>query len=154
MRKTLYLLGALAIIVGAATQHTSTQSPAPVAVAPAPTMAPTVANVALPTLSAEEQQMLDRLASSGRLAAMREQVRGHAQRAVRDEAERGFREPTAAEAAALALGAPQSLDVEVALSGSGMALKTDVSSLEFVKGTVEKDGTVVTHNETGARRDQ
>lgn len=157
MRRTLSLLGAVAVIVGgAAAQRTFTQAPAPAQspVAPAAATARTVANVTMPTLTADEQQMIDRLTSSARLAAARTSLQRDAQRAVRDRDAQVWREPTAAEAAALSLGAPDGQHSELALSGSGMALKPDVSSLEFVKATVEKDGTVVTHTGTGARRDQ
>ena len=67
-------------------------------------------------------------------------MQADAQRAVRDEAEQGFREPTAEEAAALAPPSSDSTGTAVALAGGGAALKADATSLEFVKVTVGKDG--------------
>lgn len=158
MRITPLLLGAgVVVCVAAATQPTQTQAPvsataaAPVA-APAPTR--TVANVPMPTLTAEEQKALAQRFSPERLAVLRARLQADAQRAVRDEAEQAFREPTAAEAAALAGSSSEGAGAMVSLPGGGAALKADAASLEFVKATVGKDGTVITHDGKGARRDQ
>jgi hypothetical protein len=156
MRITPLLLGAgVVVCVVAATQPTNTQAPVS-ATAAAPVVAPaiTTANVPMPTLTAEEQKVLAQRFSPERLAALRARMQADTQRAVRDEAERGFREPTAEEAAALAGPASDSAGTEVALPGGGSALKADAASLEFVKVAVGKDGVVVTHDGKGARRDQ
>jgi hypothetical protein len=158
MRKALLLLGSgVAVCVVAATQPTQTQAPAsataPASVAaPAPT--PTVANVPMPTLTPEEHKALSQRFSPERLAAVRARLQADTQRAVRDEVEQGFREPTPEEAAALARPASDASGAEVALAGGGAALKADAASLEFVKVSVGKDGTIVTHDGKGARRDQ
>jgi hypothetical protein len=155
MRRTFLLLAIAVVCVGAAAQSTFTQSPAPAASSSAPAVAaPTVANVPMPTLTVDEQKALALRFSPERLAALRTRMQADAQRAVRDEAEQGFREPTAQEAAALARPSSDSTGTAVALAGGGAALKADATSLEFVKVTVGKDGAVVTHDGKGARRDQ
>jgi hypothetical protein len=152
MRTTVLLLGAgVVVCVVAAAQPTQTQAPAS-ATSAAPAV--TTANVAMPTLTPEEQRALAVRFSPERLEALRTGVQADAQRAVRDEAENLFREPTAEEAAALAGPRADGTGTEAALPGGGAALKADVSSLEFLKATVGKDGTVVTHDGKGARRDQ
>lgn len=153
MRKSLLALGLGAACLVAATQSTSTQS----AVAPAPATAPavftpTVANVPMPELTAEEQKALAQRMSPERLAEIRARLQADAQRAVRDGAE-GFREPTAAEAAALALPAVEGQAVEVALPNGGVALKADASSLSLVTASVDAKGRVVVSDKEG-RRDQ
>jgi len=153
MRITPLLLGAgVVVCVAVATQPTQTQ--APVSATAAVPAAITTANVPMPTLTPEEQRALSQRFSPERLAAVRARLQADAQRAVRDEAEKGFREPTAEEAAALAGPASEAAGTAVALPGGGAALKADAASLEFVKVSVGKDGTVVTHDGKGARRDQ
>lgn len=156
MRKTLVLMGVVvASCVVAATQSASTQSPAPVpATASIATPATTTANIAMPTLTPDEQTALAQRFSPGRLAALRARLQTNAQRAVRDDAERGFREPTAEEAATLARPTSDATGSAVALAGGGAALKADAASLEFVKVTLGRDGTVVTHDGKGVRHGQ
>jgi hypothetical protein len=156
MRKTLLLMGvAVALCAGAATKSASNQSQAPApSAASAATPATTTANIAMPTLTPEEQRALAQRFSPGRLAALRARLQTNAQRAVRDDAEQGFREPTAEEAAALARPTSDATGSAVALAGGGAALKADAASLEFVKVTLGQDGTVVTHDGKGARRGQ
>ena len=98
--------------------------------------------------------MLARRFSPDRLAAIRARLQADAQRAVRDEAEQAFREPTAGEAAALAGPPSEATAAEATLANGGAALKADASSLSFVRATVANGGTVVTHDGKGARRDQ
>lgn len=157
MRKVWYLLGAV-VVIGASASSSARQVQSPVSegapIAQAQSPAPTVANIAMPTLTPEEQQQIARRFSPERLAAIRARLHADAQRAVRDTAEQAFREPTAADAAALAGPRGEASATAVALPGGGVALKADVANVEFVKATVGKDGTVVTHDGKGARRDQ
>jgi hypothetical protein len=157
MRKSIVVLGAIAAVcIGAATRRVTTQTPLPPGdvAAPAAASASTSANIAMPALTSEEQQMLSRRFSPERLAAIRGRLQVEAQRAVRDEAEQAFREPTAEEAAAIG-GSPQSAtSTEVTFANGGAALKADASSLNVVRATVGPNGTVVTHEGKGVRRDQ
>ncbi len=157
MRKAWYLLAAV-VVIGASAASSARQVQSPVSagtsVAQAESPAPTVANIEMPALTPEEQQQLARRFSPERLAAIRERLQADAQRAVRDQAEQAFREPTAAEAAALAGPRTESTAATVALPGGGVALKADATNVEFVKATVGKDGVVVTHEGKGGRRDQ
>jgi hypothetical protein len=158
MTKALFLMGAVAAVcAGAASQIASTQSLAPVrptTETPASTSAPTTANVAMPSLTPDEQQMLARRFSPDRLAAIRARLQADGQRAVRDEVEQAFREPTAGEAAALAGPPSEATAAEVTLTNGGAALKADASSVSFVRAAVANGDTVVTHDGKGARRDQ
>lgn len=159
MRKTKLLLGAgIAVCVVVARQPASMQSPAPERATPSVQVvaaAPprTVANVPMPTLTPAEQAALARVEAT-RLAATRGYVADVAQRAVRDSGEGLFREPTAAEAAALALPAASGVAQEVPLSIGGYAVKTDPSALSLVVATAGKDGVVTGHQAKGARRDR
>ena len=158
MKRPLLVMGAVAIVcAGAATQIASTQSLAPVrstAETHALTSAPTTSNIGMPALTPEEQEMLARRSSPDRLAAMRARLQADAQRAVRDEAEQAFREPTAGEAAELAGPPPEATAAEVPLANGGALLKTDASSLVFVRASVANGATVVKHEGKAARRDQ
>lgn len=156
MRRALYLAGALVAIGVAGTVPAAHEQPTSAAsAAVTPIQAPaTTANVEMPALTPDEERALARRFSPERLAAIRARVRGDVQRAVRDGAEQAFREPTAAEAAALGTRPAPAETGEVPLAGGGAALKADFSSLEFVKATVGSDGTVVKHDGEGARNDQ
>ena len=158
MKRALLVMGAVATVcAGAATQIASTQSLAPVRSTPeihTLTSAPTTSNIAMPSLTPDEQEILARRSSPDRLAVIRARLHADAQRAVRDEAERAFREPTAGEAAALAGPPPEATAAEVMLANGGAALKADASSLVFVRASVANGGTVVTHEGKGARRDK
>lgn len=157
MRRVLYLMGVLVAVgaVGTTVHTTFAQSPAAARqmASPVVTSSPTVANVATPVLSAEEQEMLARRFSPERMAAIRARLQGEAQRAVRDDAERAFREPTAAEAAALAQR-PTTTGTPVHLANGGTALRAEGENIEFVTATIGDGATVITHDGKGARRDQ
>lgn len=157
MRRALYLTGALVALGVAGTIHgTHAQSPATARAtsATAASPAPTVANVAMPVLTPEEQRVLARRFSPERLDAFRARVRADAQRAVHDEAEQAFREPTDAEAAALALRAPEATGVSVPLANGGAAFRAEPAHLDFLKVTIGADGAVVGHDGKGARREK
>ena len=89
-----------------------------------------------------------------RLAAARAQAALLAQRAVHDRDEQSFREPTAAEAAALAVPDSGTTSQEIAVPGGGFAVKTDASGLSLAIATVGKDGVVTGHDTKGGRRDR
>lgn len=151
MRKALCLFGVVALVAAAAAYVTSSQPAEGAAVVAA---APTAANIQVPTLTPEEQQRLQRRFSPARLAAIRTRLQADAQRAMRDDAEQAFREPTAAEAAALT-GAPrEATSLEVPLAGGGAALRSDASSVNVVRATVGPDGAIVTHEGQGARHER
>ncbi len=105
----------------------------------------------MPTLTAEEQKALAQRFSPERLAALRARMQADAQRAVRDEAEQGFREPTAEEAAALAGPASDSAPAPRSPSpGGGVGAQGRRREPRVREGrTVGKDGAVVTHDGEG-----
>lgn len=157
MKRTLFILGAgVAVCVAMAIQPAQTQSTVPAQAAPtvpvgAPAPARTAANVPMPTLTPEEQAMLAQRFSPERLTAIRARLQADAQRAVRDDAEGGYREPTAAEADVLASPATDSAQVEVALPRGGAALKADASSLTYATLSVERAFTTAAPKQKGGR---
>ncbi len=159
MRTTRFLLGAsIAGCVVVAMQTASMQSPTPASGPPEDRVvveAPprTAANVPTPTLTPAETAALSR-ATAARLAAARTHAVGVAQRAVRDRDEGLFREPTAAEAAALALPAGTGAAAEQPISLGGYAVKTDASGVSLLVVTTGKDGTVTGHDVKGGHRDR
>lgn len=77
--------------------------------------------------------------SAERLAAIRQAMT--AQVAVYDAGENAMRQPTAAEAAALQAGAStQAAQRIVALPGGGLALRQDMSNLNYLVVDLSKDG--------------
>lgn len=162
MLKTLFLLSAsVAVCVVLALQPVALQSPAPASAtpaAPASVVAPTqtVANVPVPALTAEEQKAVAALVIAVRRdSSAASQV---TQRAVHDVAEGLFREPTAAEAAALAEVTADDAVTEIALPGGGAAIETTPAQMNHVVATRAANGRVaVTHSaesSKGGRRDQ
>lgn len=149
MRTTLLMLGLGAVCLLAATQTTFSQAPVPTA-APA-AFTPTVANVPMPALTAEEQKALARAAAAS-LDRSRRDVAILAQRAVRDREDGLFREPTAAEASALASTVATGDTPEIPVPVGGYAVRTDVSGLSFAVVTRDKDGVVTGHDAKGGPR--
>ena len=166
MRRALLLLGVgVVVCVVAATPPAFTQSAAssrPEAVAPVTAVAPvvaapaaTTANVPVPLLTPDEAATLARSVSPDRLAALRSRADALAQRAVLDAQEGLFREPTAAEARALAPTATDAASVEAPLATGGAAIKTDASGVSLLVATVDGAGRVTTSHDTkGARRER
>jgi hypothetical protein len=138
--------------IGGAIAQSAEAPRAAVAQVSAPT--PTVANVATPALTPEEQQMLSRRFSPERLAVVRARLQGDAQRAVRDDAEQGYREPTAEEAAALASRSANASGSEVVLANGAVARRSELANVEFLKATAGDGGVTLSHDQKGARRDQ